>query len=127
MFKSYNPEDQSIRDRHQMLIGSIGPRPIALTPSINTKNELNLAPFSFHNILSSCFTFSLFWFKLVRCSYIRSVLTMLGKTIEPPGFLCPGCLGCPPDGRTCWNCSHRGVVCGAGSSLQKNKKQNKIQ
>ncbi len=53
MFKSYNPDDQSIRDRHQMLIGSIGPRPIALTTSINTKNELNLAPFSFHNILSS--------------------------------------------------------------------------
>ena len=25
MFKSYNPDDQSIRDRHQMLIGSIGP------------------------------------------------------------------------------------------------------
>ncbi len=52
-FSSFNPDEQSIKDRHQMLIGSIGPRPIALTTSINSNNELNLAPFSFHNILSS--------------------------------------------------------------------------
>ncbi|MAV58691.1 MAG: flavin reductase [Candidatus Marinimicrobia bacterium] len=52
-FKTYDPDDLSIRDRHQMLIGAIGPRPIALTTSIDKNNNLNLAPFSFHNILSS--------------------------------------------------------------------------
>ena len=52
-FKTYDPNDLNVRDRHQMLIGAIGPRPIALTTSIDKNNNLNLAPFSFHNILSS--------------------------------------------------------------------------
>ncbi len=52
-FKEYDPEKQTLRERHQMLIGSVAPRPIGFTTSINKNGQINLAPFSFHNAFSS--------------------------------------------------------------------------
>ncbi|NND94502.1 MAG: flavin reductase family protein [Flavobacteriales bacterium] len=51
--KSINPKSLSIKERHGLLLGSIGPRPIAWVSTIDEKGVPNLAPFSFFNIFSS--------------------------------------------------------------------------
>lgn len=38
---------------HSLLTSIVGPRPIALVSTVNTRGEVNLAPFSFFNIFSS--------------------------------------------------------------------------
>lgn len=50
---SLNPEELSERDNYKFLIGSIIPRPIALITSLSEDNILNLAPFSYFNIVTS--------------------------------------------------------------------------
>ena len=52
-YKEYKPDDMSLKQRHQTLIGGIGPRPIALVGSIDSQGGDNLAPFSFFNAFSS--------------------------------------------------------------------------
>ena len=41
------PENQSVKDIHKLMIGSIVPRPIALVSTISKDNVNNLAPFSY--------------------------------------------------------------------------------
>ena len=38
---------------HQLLIGSVVPRPIAFVSSIGSKGALNVAPFSYYNLIST--------------------------------------------------------------------------
>ncbi|MCH7497503.1 MAG: flavin reductase family protein, partial [Candidatus Marinimicrobia bacterium] len=52
-FREFDPEDMSLRDRHQLLIGGVGPRPIALVGTLGKDGSANLAPFSFSNAFSS--------------------------------------------------------------------------
>ncbi len=52
-FIEFDPKSQSLRDRHHLLIGSVAPRPIGFTSTIDKSGNLNLAPFSFHNAFSS--------------------------------------------------------------------------
>ena len=52
-FKEFDPETQSLRERHHLLIGSVAPRPIGFTSSVDKNQNINLAPFSFHNAFSS--------------------------------------------------------------------------
>ena len=50
---SLSPESLSAKDRHQYIIGSVTPRPIAFVSTINSKGKTNLAPYSFFNAFSS--------------------------------------------------------------------------
>jgi flavin reductase (DIM6/NTAB) family NADH-FMN oxidoreductase RutF len=47
------PADLSPKERHQLIIGSVAPRPIAFVSTIGDGNKHNLAPYSFFNAFSS--------------------------------------------------------------------------
>lgn len=49
----FSPEKLSERDNYKFLIGSIIPRPIALMTSVSKEAVLNIAPFSYFNIVTS--------------------------------------------------------------------------
>ena len=49
----YNPKDLPVSKLHQLLLGGIGPRPIALVSTISEDGILNLTPFSFFNCFGS--------------------------------------------------------------------------
>lgn len=50
---SLNPATISERDNYKLLVGSIIPRPIALVTTLSNENIVNIAPFSYFNIVSS--------------------------------------------------------------------------
>jgi len=50
---SYNPYDLPLRDRHRLLTGAIGPRPICWASTLSKEGHANLAPYSFFNLFSS--------------------------------------------------------------------------
>ena len=45
----YEPKDLSVREVHRLIIGGIGPRPIALVSTLSKEGIPNLTPFSFFN------------------------------------------------------------------------------
>lgn len=47
------PDDLPHRDRHQLLLSGVAPRPIAFVSSIAPEGNVNLSPFSFFNAYSS--------------------------------------------------------------------------
>ncbi|MGX6961182.1 flavin reductase family protein [Vagococcus xieshaowenii] len=47
------PSELNERDNYKLLIGSIVPRPIALISTLNEQQELNIAPFSYFNIVTA--------------------------------------------------------------------------
>ncbi|MFO7613217.1 MAG: flavin reductase family protein [Bacteroidales bacterium] len=47
---SYFPADISSQRMHQLLLGSIGPRPIAFASTVDAEGRPNLSPFSFFNV-----------------------------------------------------------------------------
>lgn len=49
----YSPKDLPVPKLHQLLLGGIGPRPIALVSTISGDGILNLTPFSFFNCFGS--------------------------------------------------------------------------
>jgi flavin reductase (DIM6/NTAB) family NADH-FMN oxidoreductase RutF len=49
----YLPKDLPVPKLHQLLLGGIGPRPIALVSTISVDGILNLTPFSFFNCFGS--------------------------------------------------------------------------
>lgn len=51
--KTIFPDHLSHRDRHQLLLGGVAPRPIAFVTTVDANNVVNLAPFSFFNAYSS--------------------------------------------------------------------------
>lgn len=51
--KEIRPEVLSQKENYKLLIGSIIPRPIALVTTESDDNILNIAPFSFFNVVSS--------------------------------------------------------------------------
>lgn len=48
-----NPKEISTKDLHGYLLGSIGPRPIALASTMDENGNANLSPFSFFNVFSA--------------------------------------------------------------------------
>ncbi len=50
---NYIPKDLTVPKLHQLLLGGIGPRPIALVSTISEDGILNLTPFSFFNCFGS--------------------------------------------------------------------------
>lgn len=53
MKTSFNPTELATKELHQLIIGSIAPRPIAFVSTMDEKGNLNLAPYSFFNAFSS--------------------------------------------------------------------------
>ncbi|MDQ7131030.1 flavin reductase family protein [Mammaliicoccus sciuri] len=51
--KEIRPEVLSQKENYKLLVGSIIPRPIALVTTESDDNVLNIAPFSFFNVVSS--------------------------------------------------------------------------
>ncbi len=51
--KTINPSEISTVELHQILLGTITPRPIAFASTISSKGEVNLSPFSFFNVFSA--------------------------------------------------------------------------
>jgi flavin reductase (DIM6/NTAB) family NADH-FMN oxidoreductase RutF len=52
-FRKYNPKELELRETHQLLLGSVAPRPIGFAASKTKDGHINLAPFSYHNAFSS--------------------------------------------------------------------------
>lgn len=48
-----DPQTLSHQDRYKLLNGSVVPRPIAFVSTMSAQGELNLAPFSFFNVVGS--------------------------------------------------------------------------
>lgn len=51
--KHFNPKDLTQRENYKLLSGSVLPRPIAFVTSQDKEGNLNAAPFSFFNVVSS--------------------------------------------------------------------------
>lgn len=51
--KTIVPEEVSTAELHQILLGSIGPRPIAFASTLSENGNINLSPFSFFNVFSA--------------------------------------------------------------------------
>ncbi len=52
-FRIFNPQKLELREVHQLLLGSVAPRPIGFACSMSKDGHINLAPFSYHNAFSS--------------------------------------------------------------------------
>jgi len=51
--RSFTPSELSVAKLHGILLGSIGPRPIAFASTLNEEGLVNLSPFSYFNIFSA--------------------------------------------------------------------------
>ena len=49
----FNPKELPIPKLHQLLLGAIGPRPIAFASTVDVDGNHNLSPFSFFNVFSA--------------------------------------------------------------------------
>jgi flavin reductase (DIM6/NTAB) family NADH-FMN oxidoreductase RutF len=50
---SLDPKELTVQRVHQLLLGAIGPRPIAFASTLDQEGNANLAPFSFFNVFSA--------------------------------------------------------------------------
>lgn len=50
---TFTPSELPIPKIHQLLLGSVGPRPICFASTIDKNGQRNLAPFSFFNVFSA--------------------------------------------------------------------------
>src|SRR5690606_8324627 len=48
-----DPATISDRENYKLLVGSVAPRPIALVASLSINGVINVAPFSYFNVVSS--------------------------------------------------------------------------
>ena len=51
--KTFDPKEISTRELHGLLLGAIGPRPIAFASTIDSSGNVNLSPYSFFNVFGS--------------------------------------------------------------------------
>lgn len=51
--RSFNPSELSVPVLHGLLLGTIGPRPIAFASTVDAEGNPNLSPFSFFNVFSA--------------------------------------------------------------------------
>ena len=52
-YRQFNSDELSLKEKHQLLLASVAPRPIGFTASKSRDGHINLAPFSYHNAFSS--------------------------------------------------------------------------
>ena len=50
---SLDPKELTVQRLHQLLLGAVGPRPIAFASTLDPEGRPNLAPFSFFNVFSA--------------------------------------------------------------------------
>lgn len=50
---SLNPKELPVPKVHQILLGAVGPRPIAFASTVDEEGRANLSPFSFFNVFSA--------------------------------------------------------------------------
>lgn len=53
MMKRIVPTDLAVPEFHQLLLGAVGPRPIAFASTVSASGHVNLSPFSFFNVFSA--------------------------------------------------------------------------
>ena len=53
MMKTFDPKELNIPTVHGLLLGAVGPRPIAFASTVDENGNANLAPFSFFNVFSA--------------------------------------------------------------------------
>lgn len=51
--RTIDPSELSYRERHQLVLSGIAPRPIALVATLDPQGRANLAPYSFFNAFAS--------------------------------------------------------------------------
>lgn len=51
--KSFSPRDLTTPELHGIMLGSIGPRPIAFASTVDAEGQPNLSPFSFFNVFGA--------------------------------------------------------------------------
>jgi flavin reductase (DIM6/NTAB) family NADH-FMN oxidoreductase RutF len=51
--QSIKPSEIEVANFHQLLLGAVGPRPIAFASTISDSGQVNLSPFSFFNVFSA--------------------------------------------------------------------------
>ena len=52
-YKKFDSKELELKEKHQLLLASVAPRPIGFTASKSRDGYINLAPFSYHNAFSS--------------------------------------------------------------------------
>lgn len=50
---THNPENLKVPEVHKLLLGGVGPRPIALVSTVSKQGVRNLSPFSFYNVFGA--------------------------------------------------------------------------
>jgi flavin reductase (DIM6/NTAB) family NADH-FMN oxidoreductase RutF len=53
MIKSFDPKELTVARVHEILLGTVAPRPIAWASTVDKYGKVNLAPFSFFNVFGS--------------------------------------------------------------------------
>ena len=53
MIKSFDPHELTVPRVHEILLGTVAPRPIAWASTVDKEGNVNLAPFSFFNVFGS--------------------------------------------------------------------------
>lgn len=51
--RSIDPKEIPVPQMHQLLLGAVGPRPIAFASTVDSEGRPNLSPFSFFNVFSA--------------------------------------------------------------------------
>lgn len=51
--RTIDPRGKNAADMHQLLVGTVAPRPIAFVSTISPEGQVNLAPYSFFNVVST--------------------------------------------------------------------------
>ena len=52
-YKKFDSKELELKEKHQLLLAGVAPRPIGFTASKSRDGHINLAPFSYHNAFSS--------------------------------------------------------------------------
>ena len=52
-YRKFDAKELALKEKHQLLLASVAPRPIGFTASKSSDGHINLAPFSYHNAFSS--------------------------------------------------------------------------
>lgn len=51
--RTIDPSTKTAADMHQILVGTVAPRPIAFASTLNAEGHVNLAPYSFFNVFGT--------------------------------------------------------------------------
>ncbi len=88
--KTIIPGEQPTAELHQLLLGAIGPRPIAWASTMDENGNPNLSPYSFFNVFSANPPILIFSpARRVRDNSIKHTLQNSKRQVLHPWFLRP--------------------------------------